>query len=200
MTNEKTLFYVGSEVQKGLFLHEIQGQISDGQWENSRPNDHWQFWCSFDASSIIVDSSKMGRNDNAIINDFKQKYASKYCQCLKDKYNLLDKELLECIGDRMLFMGKLLTAAPAECVKLNHIPDSAGDYKNYERYAIKARSNDGGAEKNCYEKQLEAWDNAGFTHEYLQKIEKDETIFTMKQLKKELSGLRKALASRDLTA
>ena len=200
MTNEKTLFYVGSEVQKGLFLHEIQGQISDGQWENSRPNDHWQFWCSFDASSIIVDEKKLGRSYDAIINNYKRKYASDYCRCLKDKYNLLDKELLECIGDRMLFMAKLLTVAPAECAKLSHIPDSAGDYKNYQRYAIEVKNSGRPDEENYYKNQVEVWNNAGFTYEYLESVEKDETIFTMKQLKKELSGLKKALASRDFTA
>jgi len=28
-----------------LWRHEISGQLSDGYWENTRPFDHWKFWC-----------------------------------------------------------------------------------------------------------------------------------------------------------
>lgn len=33
-----------------LWHFEFQGQISDGMWENSRPYDHWKFWCHCEAS------------------------------------------------------------------------------------------------------------------------------------------------------
>ncbi len=200
MTKEKTLFYVGSEVQKGLFLHEIQGQISDGQWENSRPNNHWEFWCSFDENSIIVDDKKIGRTNNIIRNKYPSKYSSDYIYCEKYKYNLLNKDLLDCVSDRMLFMAKLLTVAPEQCAKLNSIPNNANSYNDYEKYA-REYENDGRAdEDNYYKKQIKAWNEAGFTYEYLESIEKDETILTMKQLRKELSALRKAMASIDLIA
>ena len=31
--------------QLALWDHELTGQISDGMWENSRPHEHYQFWC-----------------------------------------------------------------------------------------------------------------------------------------------------------
>lgn len=55
-------------------------------------------------------------------------------------------------------------------------------------------------EDNYYQEQIKAWDEAGFNDEYLESIEKDDTILTMKQLRKELSSLRSAIASRDLIA
>ncbi len=200
MTKEKTLFYVGSEVQKGLFLHEIQGQISDGQWENSRPNDHWEFWCSFDENTIIVDEKKRGRTNNKIMNRYRSKYSSDYIHCQKDKYNLLNKDLLDCVSDRMLFMAKLLTVAPEQCAKLNSIPNEASSYKDYEKYALRYENDGKADEDNYYKKQIKAWDEVGFNDEYLQSIEKDDTILTIKQLRKELASLRNAMASRDLIA
>jgi len=200
MTKETTLFYVGSEVQKGLFLHEIQGQISDGHWGNRRPNDHWEFWCSFDKNTIIVDEKKRGRTDNTIINKYRSKYSSDYSHCEKDKYNLLNKDLLDCVSDRMLFMAKLLTVAPEQCAKLNNIPNYASTYKDYEKYARKCKNECRADEDNYYKKQIKSWDDAGFNYEYLESIEKDDTILTMKQLRKELASLRNAMALRDLIA
>jgi len=34
-----------------LWHNEISGQISDGMWENSRPFNHWQFWCRLNVVS-----------------------------------------------------------------------------------------------------------------------------------------------------
>lgn len=35
-----------------LFTNEITGQLSDGNWENAKPLDHWQYWCH---AQVVVD-------------------------------------------------------------------------------------------------------------------------------------------------
>lgn len=36
--------HLKSKEAAALWKHEIQGQLSDGAWENSKPRDHWHFW------------------------------------------------------------------------------------------------------------------------------------------------------------
>lgn len=38
--------------QKVLFDCELSGQLSDGQWENTEPYDHWEAWCN--AETIVA--------------------------------------------------------------------------------------------------------------------------------------------------
>jgi hypothetical protein len=35
---------------RALFTGEIQGQLSDGAWENATPYNHWQFWCNLETA------------------------------------------------------------------------------------------------------------------------------------------------------
>lgn len=75
---------VRNERQKVLFEREIQGQLSDGQWENARPYNHWMEWCR--DLKVIVDPDNVGRNFDAD----------------KDNYNLIDGGFLRAIGERMI--------------------------------------------------------------------------------------------------
>ncbi len=57
-----------------LWHKEIVGQISDGMWENSRPHEHWQFWCRLDVvvgpEAGLVKSDQfywVRKNDYALI-------------------------------------------------------------------------------------------------------------------------------------
>jgi len=77
----KTLTF-RNEIQKALFEVELQGQISDGMWENARPFDHWKVW----GNCEVTVGEDVGR-------DF---YA------MKDNYAFDSKNLLDCIGDRMV--------------------------------------------------------------------------------------------------
>jgi hypothetical protein len=77
-----TTLNVRNEAQKVL-MEELDGQISDGMWENARPMDHWIVWCD---AEVVVDPTNVGR-------DF---YA------MKDNYNLTSKDLLDVVGDRMI--------------------------------------------------------------------------------------------------
>lgn len=74
---------VRNEAQRVLMVEELQGQFSDGWWENAAPHDHWKPWCN---AEVVVDPSNVGR-------DF---------WVAKDNYAIAHKELLDVIGDRMV--------------------------------------------------------------------------------------------------
>jgi hypothetical protein len=80
--------------QKVLWEQELTGQLSDGRWENSRPNDHWEPWCD---ATCVVDPENVGRN-------FYVK---------RDGYCFTERELLSIIGERMLEAVRVLTSNPA---------------------------------------------------------------------------------------
>ena len=82
MTNNGEVLAFRNAIQAKLW-EELDGQISDGYWENARPYNHWRVWCR---ATVIVDPVNVGRNF----------YAE------KDNYNFNSSELLEWVGDRML--------------------------------------------------------------------------------------------------
>lgn len=41
--------YLARASQVALWTHELTGQISDGQWENAGPWEHYRFWCRLNA-------------------------------------------------------------------------------------------------------------------------------------------------------
>lgn len=45
---QKTVIYFESISAYLLFVYELQGQISDGAWENSRPASHWKWVTNLD--------------------------------------------------------------------------------------------------------------------------------------------------------
>ena len=83
LPDEGNTIRVRTQAQKWLLVNELQGQISDGHWENSSPQDHWQPWSN---ANVIVDPKNVGRNFHA----------------RKDNYQLNAKDLLEVVGDRMI--------------------------------------------------------------------------------------------------
>jgi len=80
--DEGNTIRVRTQAQKWLLENELKGQISDGKWENSGPQEHWMPWSS---ATVVVDPDNVGRNF--------------YAQ--KDNYQLNASELLEIVGDRM---------------------------------------------------------------------------------------------------
>jgi hypothetical protein len=71
-----------NRVQVELFTCELQGQLSDGRWENSSPHDHWEPWCHAE----VTYGKEVGRNFNV----------------RRDGYCFTETSLLEVIGERML--------------------------------------------------------------------------------------------------
>lgn len=81
-TAKKFTLAVRNIEQQALWL-ELDGQISDGFWENARPYDHWKKWCD---AEVIVDPLNLGRDFHA----------------MRDNYNFTAKELLDVVQLRML--------------------------------------------------------------------------------------------------
>lgn len=73
---------VNNQAQKWLLKNELQGQISDGYWENSS-NNPWEDWSN---AKVVVDPKNVGRN----------------FRTTKDNYQLNSKSLLDAVGDRMI--------------------------------------------------------------------------------------------------
>lgn len=95
MMNERKL-YLSSIEQKIIFYCEMQGQISDGKWENMRPHNHWRVWSDLRWDDIVVSSDLEGRA-------FYAPYS---------KYNFADEKLLEIVGERVIGKIKLYKRYP----------------------------------------------------------------------------------------
>lgn len=112
MIAERNKLYLPSMETKIIFMCEMQGQISDGMWENSRPFGHWKKWSSLTWDDVIVSSELFGRV-------FEVPFS---------KYAFSDRELLKIVGKRLLFKIKLYHMYPQvvePILKENHwdIPD-----------------------------------------------------------------------------
>ena len=79
-----------TNTQKALFLCELQGQLSDGMWENASPRNHWVDWCELKDANVEVGET-LGRN-------FFPR---------RSTYGLTSKQMLDVIGDRMIIFAKL---------------------------------------------------------------------------------------------
>jgi len=82
--NSNDVLVVRNIEQAAAWL-ELDGQISDGHWENSSPQDHWVPWCN---ARVVVaqDGQQVGRNFYA----------------RRDTYNFTNVDLLRVVGKRML--------------------------------------------------------------------------------------------------
>jgi len=59
MRQKSGTLVLANEDQKVIWECELTGQLSDGQWENSKPHDHWEAWCYAD---VAVDPTNVGRD------------------------------------------------------------------------------------------------------------------------------------------
>lgn len=103
-----------TRVQAALWKFEIQGQISDGMWENTKPHDHYKFWCSLDA--------RVGE-------DLGVSHPQMWTK-IKDNYSLT--KLVEYVGDRMMNVAKMATVTDDEraIYAADHIDDE-NDHMTY---------------------------------------------------------------------
>jgi len=82
-------------VQVALYECELKGQISDGNWENSTPFNHWQDPC--DAMAVV---GKPGESLGPV--GFRP----------RRNYGFGSTFLVECVGSRMLFYARAVQAFP----------------------------------------------------------------------------------------
>jgi hypothetical protein len=83
-----------NSIQVTLFKVELSGQISDGMWENARPHNHFEVWCN---ANVSVDAENVGRDLPYV---------------RKSNYDFCSKELLNVIGERMVFAMNLRVNNP----------------------------------------------------------------------------------------
>ncbi len=154
-----------TEIQKLLFTNELSGQISDGQWENTRPHDHWENWCN---AEILV-GDNVGRDFSTI----------------KDNYNLNSKDLLDVVGQRMINMIKVKKALPG---LPDDVCESIGDYgiEQLKKYASENASNN-----EYWQKKLE--EVLMFATEEQLKAALAADSYNMKDLQKDLKEMKKAM-------
>lgn len=95
-----------------IWKNEVLGQMSDGMWENSSPDDHWEFWHSLDVA--------VGPEDKVVTD-------TPYL-CKKTGYNIAG--LYEYVVDRMLAVGRFGRATQRidegrDAEYLEHVKDMA---------------------------------------------------------------------------
>lgn len=161
-----------NEVQKSLFEIELQGQISDGMWENATPHDHYKPWCN---ATVIVDPTNVGRGFGA----------------RRDYYGFSSPRLLEVVGGRMLAYARLTLKFGGSVAQtlsdLYVIDDSTG--------AANMPSDDRCAMDSYYANKKEKLEvvlsTLGITIEELNWVCTDTSVFSMKQLRRELLDMSK---------
>lgn len=93
MDKTNIVLRVKTETAALLWKEELQGQISDGMWENSRQTD-WQTWChaTAEVSTEVGVSVPVGT-------------------VLKRGRSFRFVDLIDCVGDRMLELGRTVDPA-----------------------------------------------------------------------------------------
>lgn len=160
--------YFENETQVALWNSEIMGQLSDGMWENTRPDDHWKAWC--DCTAKVAEDGAVGR-------DFWVR---------KEGYAL--HSLIEYVGDRMLFYGNLM--AQLESAPDCRLPDSQRDWEWTQEMACKDRPN-----SDYYLTQWVKLDDCGITDEVIAKAAEGRD-YTMKDLRKDLTAMKRIMKTR----
>lgn len=117
-----TLFVRNLE-QAALWL-ELDGQISDGHWENARPYDHYKVWCN--AQVVVAPAGQpVGRT----------------FPVMKDSYNFTSRELLDVVRLRMLSVVRIARACGLEvAAALEHAPGCADGRIDWSREWNKSRA------------------------------------------------------------
>jgi len=109
---------VSNLAQKVIFLYEMEGQLSDGKWENTVPHNHWKQWMLKSDQILVgeaVGTERMGHSRS---------------------YNMADRELLSIVGKRVRFKVALVLHDPKFLGLLEHdhwcLPDSPEDFENLQ--------------------------------------------------------------------
>lgn len=100
--------------QKIILLTEMIGQISDGFWESSTPNGHWQVW-----SHLRWDNIQVGED---VGRDF---------PVIRSTYSFASVDLIEVVGERTAFavrFGLLYPEAIEKLIRADiNLPDTLSD-------------------------------------------------------------------------
>lgn len=154
------------------FKVEMSGQLSDGNWENSRPHDHWKNMCDAEIG-FSADPNQQGC----------------YGFSPMRKYNFADKELIEVVGERCRNTVVLYNMYP----KLK--TDNHWDYSFLTESASveQVKSELSNIEKYWREKHKRAFKAIGMTAKQAPAIFEAmiAQAYTLKDLRKELKEMSK---------
>jgi hypothetical protein len=178
MNTEKSLT-VANIRQKIIFLCEMQGQISDGNWENAKPSNHWEDWCDLKWDDVTVNEN-VGVTGSLIF--------------AKNNYNFSSRSLLEIVGYRTRVKVAMAILYPKviSVLETNHwlIPDDMNDY-----IAIKRRAQEGSEKYWC--DKYASLIAAGITEElYADVIKRMETVYGETSLKHDCRELKQIIRTR----
>ncbi len=116
---------------KAMFLHELQGQLSDGFWENAKPRDHWKMLCSLKPKDVIIIAPELPEGFLGLEGFDRQHYFTP-----RLSYNFANPELIKAVGMRMLAIARLsrtegVASAERDAVTISTIQDrpTPGDRK-----------------------------------------------------------------------
>jgi len=166
--------YVQNMEQKVLFYCELEGQISDGWWENARPFDHHRDWM-LGWNDIMVSDDRFGRSFYA----------------LKDNYNFSNPELIDLVGERMLnvvHFAQMYKDKAFKVFEFDHwlLPDSKQECINFMTYPedwVKAKW-----------AKLESF---GLSKDDILKVYTESSSYGLRELRMDLNALKRAVRTAE---
>ena len=164
------ILYLPTYSAIAIWNWEITGQLSDGAWENSKPDNHWRFWADL--------FTKLGRPE-----------VQSNKNPMKIGYNL--SGLIQYVGDRMVDYGRFGKAVEENIEKLGsevrstveEFPEEGPfNLREFKENMIKNKSwrKDSYYWKGLTQKMVDAYYDVSYTE---------------KDLRKDLSEIKKAMKS-----
>jgi hypothetical protein len=172
-TTGKILF--SSPSQAALFEHELKGQFSDGMWENSRPYDHWEFWCGLSVGVAAAGTNARVETNHA-------------WRIKKTSYAV--SKLYEIVGYRMLAIGRMTRALVRVGLALETFEHGAlGGTAEYMPPTL---------DEWTRAKESGAW-QCDFIAGYMERVTPElaaafyASTYTMTDLRKDVAGIKQAM-------
>jgi hypothetical protein len=212
-SDNKTVINLNSSAKVALFNLELLGQFSDGLWGNSNKK-HWMWYNKATLNSdegITADREYISSRNSSLLNAaYKGRYRASLIQThnLGQGYACNNKELLECIGDRMLAFGafgKAFNFTPSEyfgyfiegVVPAIDITDRKTVLKvsleafNKSFETLKASAEENGYTKSKFEAVTEVIEKVGGAQSIVDGL--NNANYTLKELRKDLREISSAL-------
>lgn len=159
-----------------LWVAEISGQISDGLWENSRPLNHWKYWCMM---NVVP-----GPTLNVIrATGYTGTHCTKTSYALTRLHQLKFEDGTYVLRDRMLAYGRIVRAGvdPTDRNSLNAAEYMPATFDEW---------------KQC--KSSNEWEH-DYIAKYMDRIDDEiaekfyKVSYTMKDMNADLAIIKKAM-------
>lgn len=166
--------FFNTPTQVAIYRDELQGQFSDGMWENSNPREHWVFWCRLTPTLDPVGVPRVETGSGYL--------------CLKERYGLTKLMSNDDCLHHMLNIGRMaralasLKTEPApDRWTAEYMPETLDDWR-----ALKASGK---------------WEH-GFIREYMDTVSDALAVayysssYTSKELRSDLKVIAEAMKNR----